>query len=124
MPIDLLLTAALSCAIGLGAGIWIGKNPAQAKALQNKAHTEFDALVAKVEALVKHSPAPNTTFAPAVPWALGDSYTSLTALLADIEGQPGCTAMIRVDGSPVAHFNGTTIVDFHTVGTALVRSQA
>lgn len=118
MPIDMMLTAVLSCAIGLGVGVWVGKNPAQTKALQDKAHAEFDALLTAF----KHvTTPPNTTFAPAVAWSLGDSYTSLTALLADIEGQPGCTAMIRVDGSPVAHFAGTTVVDFKTVGTALVK---
>lgn len=97
-------------------------------ALQNAlagAHSTIQALVAKVEranAPAAPAAAPVAVSAPAVAWSLGDSYSSLGALAADIV-RPGFVREVRIDGAPTFNIGGGDPADFYTVGGQLTQTK-
>lgn len=106
---------------------WEAKGKTDMASALDKAHS----IIADLTAKLHPSAAPpaastgtgsgttTTSAAPAVPWELGTSYSSVQALLADAQHLPA-TTMVRLDGSAIANFAGTTYADFYTAAGGMV----
>ena len=96
-----------------------GKIHAAAQAQEVAAQAPIATAAAPEAALmVNPLPAP----APAVPWTLGDSYSNLGALAADI-ARPDFVRQVRIDGVPVFNVSGSDPADYYIVGAALTTTK-
>ena len=121
MPPSTILLIAVVAVVAFAAGtFYASKHPAdaarlEAQLLQAAMRTPdlFHALLDHIQARNSApSTAPTTTPAG---WTLGDQYTSITALAADIQ-RPGFTQQITINGLPVYNITGSLPpVNFRTV---------
>lgn len=116
-------------------GRHFGQNPAQEQSLEDAVAAEVakvrGAIVAEASALQHKAATWTSSTSMEVPkvvavvppaWALGDSYSSVTALAADI-ARPDFTRQINIDGAPSYNVGGPSPVDFWTVGGALTQTK-
>jgi hypothetical protein len=124
MAIGLLVALA-----GVGYLVWQSKQSAAAPSVGQALRTDFANMqgwFAGELAKLHRASAPagaSTTEAPAaVAWSLGDSYSSLGALAADIK-RPDFTREVGIDGAPVFNIGGGDPVEFYSVGGALTQTK-
>ena len=140
--IEYVVIAAVALVCGGIIGHYMGKNPAAESQAMGIVRAELTSLRDTLEraagklhaaaqaqaatpAPVAAAPAPAAepvSVAPAVPWTLGDSYSSLSALAADI-ARPGFGSEIRIDGSPIFNIGNPWPIDFYTVGGQLTQTK-
>ena len=136
--IDYAVVAVIFAAIGAAVGHYLGANP-KAEALARSslntalahAHETIANLTTKVGAVAtpeQLATAATVAAAPVIPvppvqtvmWQLGESYSSLAALAADLAGT-GFSKEIRLNAAPLFNIGGGEPVDFYLVGTAVTQ---
>ncbi len=134
--IELVVTGVVALICGGIIGHYVGRNPAAESSAMTVVRTELAALRdslesfgSKVESAIKPpEPTPTPPVAPVVaptpviPWTIGDSYSNLGALAADIK-RPDFKREIRIDGVPVFNIGGTSPLDFYSVAGILTTTK-